>query len=443
MMRAAIGGSAGLMMHDPDGDALLVESRRSSGAEGKMRPISHARSLEAGGTPAYGAAFAGLRYARMSVSFVFFANGFVVASWVPHIPEVKERLGLGDSLLGVALFSTAVGSVLVLPFAGWSAGRFGSDATTRAAGLALCLLLPAPVVAPNLATLILALLLFGAANGMLDVSMNAQAVLVEDRYRRPILSSLHALYSTGGLAGASLAALAASVGIPAPAQTLGLTVVVVPLLLAVSRFLLHGEARGDDRGAVLAWPSRALLGLGALAFLALMAEGAMGDWAAVFLREYRSAGMDGAATGFAGFSLAMASGRFGGDWVRRRWGAPILLRVGGFAAGIGMAIALIAPGLVLSVLGFTLFGLGAANMIPVLFGAAGRTQGMTPGLGIAAVATTGYAGLLAGPPLIGMTAELVGLRLALVAILCSVLAVAVFAGVVRDKTANDRARGEP
>src|SRR5690348_10276906 len=166
----------------------------------------------------------------MSVSFAFFANGFVVASWLPHIPEVKERLALGDFLLGIALFSIAVGSVLVLPVAGWSAERFGSDATTRAAGLALCLLLPVPAVAPNLAALILGLLLFGAANGMLDVSMNAQGVLVEDRYGRPILSFLHALYSTGGFAGASLAALAAAAGIPTPAQTLGLTIFLGPLL---------------------------------------------------------------------------------------------------------------------------------------------------------------------------------------------------------------------
>src|SRR5207237_6521806 len=118
---------------------------------------------------------------------------------------------------------------------------------TRTAGLALCLLLPAPVVAPDLVTLILSLLLFGAANGMLDVSMNAQAVLIEDRYRRPILSSLHGLYSTGGLAGASLAAVAASLGLPAPAQTFGLTIVLMALLLAISRYLLHGEARGTDR----------------------------------------------------------------------------------------------------------------------------------------------------------------------------------------------------
>jgi len=396
-----------------------------------MWTISLVRSLWANDAVTHAAAMARLRHARISVSLVFFANGFVVASWLPHIPEVKERLALSDFWLGIALFAMAAGSVLVLPLAGWTAGRFGSDATTRAAGLALCLLLPLPVLAPNLGALMLALLLFGTANGMLDVAMNAQAVLVEDRYRRPILSSLHGLYSAGGLAGASLAALAASIGLPAKAQSLGLAIVVVPLLLAMTRFLLRDEARRAVRGPVLAWPSHALLGLGSLAFLALIAEGAMGDWAAVFLRQYRNAGIDGAATGFAGFSLAMAAGRFGGDWVRRRWGAPLLLRAGGLVAAFGMTVALTAPGLVLSVFGFVLFGLGLANMIPIVFGAAGRAPDAAPGAGIAAVATTGYAGLLSGPPLIGLIADFVGLRVALVTILCGVLAVAGFAGAVR------------
>ena len=369
----------------------------------------------------------------MSISFVFFANGFVVASWLPHIPEVKERLALGDFRLGVALFAMAVGSLMALPFAGWLAGRFGSHAATRSAGLALCLLLPAPVLAANLTTLTLALLLFGAANGMLDVAMNAQAVRVEDRYGRPILSSLHGLYSTGGLAGASLAALAASTGTTGSAHAISVIVVLAPLMLAASRYLLYDVAGKAERGAGRMWPSRSLMGLGALAFLALMAEGAIGDWAAVLLREYFNAGMDGAATGFAGFSLAMAIGRFTGDAARRRWGAPSLLRTGGLIAGFGMTVALIAPGLILSVLGLTLFGVGLANMIPVLFGAAGRTRGVSAGAGIAAVATAGYGGLLAGPPLIGTTAEFIGLRPAFVMLLLGVLAFAVFAGTVRDK----------
>jgi MFS family permease len=148
----------------------------------------------------------------------------------------------------------AAGSMTVPPFAGWFAGRFGSHIATTAAGSALCLLLPGPLLAPNLPILMMALLLFGAANGMLDVSMNAQAVLIEDRYRRPILSSLHGLYSAGGLAGASLAAVATSASIPADFQVLGLAIFLVPLLFGATRFLVHEELGGAAGNRVLAWP---------------------------------------------------------------------------------------------------------------------------------------------------------------------------------------------
>ena len=391
-----------------------------------------ARPLDPGLGAAYRVPSPTLWRARLSISFIFFANGFVVASWLPHVPEVKERLALGDFQLGIALFSMAAGSVLALPSAGWLAARFGSRIVVKGAGLALCLLLPAPVTAPGLPMLSLALLLFGAANGMLDVAMNAQTVQVEDRYLRPIFSSLHGLYSTGGMAGAGLAALAVWAGFSAAAHVLCVTGLLAPPLFAATRSLLHDEAGRAAENAVLAWPPRALLGLGALSFLALLAEGAIGDWAGVFLREYHGAGMDSVAAGFAGFSLTMAVGRFSGDWVHRRWAAATLLRAGGLIAGLGLAMALFVPGTMLAVTGFAIFGLGLANMVPILFGAAGRTKDIAAGLGIAAVATPGYGGLLGGPPLIGTIAELIGLRLALVAILLGVLVITASASLIRN-----------
>jgi len=277
----------------------------------------------------------------------------------------------------------------------------------------------------------LELLLLGAANATLDVAMNAQGVLIEDRYQRPIFASLHGLFSAGGLAGASLAGLAVSGGVAAPLHVLGFAASITMILPAATRSLLQDQAGKARANSVLARPSGALLGLGALALLALMAEGAIGDWAAVFLREVRGAGMDSAAIGLAGFSLAMAAGRFSGDWARRQWSAASLLRASGLVSALGMTIALTAPGLVGAIFGFTLFGLGLANMIPILFGAAARAKGVTAGFGIAAVATAAYGGFLAGPPLIGLTAELVGLQLGLVAILVAALAIAAFANLVR------------
>jgi MFS family permease len=184
-----------------------------------------------------------VQWARRSISFVFFVNGFLLASWLPHIPEVKERLALNDLQLGSALLAMAAGAVLALPFAGWLTAVLGSRLATRAACLALCLFLPAPVLVPTLPALMLALLLLGAANATLDVAMNAQGVLIEDRYPRPIFASLHGLFSAGGLAGASLAGLAVSGGVAAPLHVLGFAAFITMILGAgadtCQQFVFH------------------------------------------------------------------------------------------------------------------------------------------------------------------------------------------------------------
>jgi len=263
--------------------------------------------------------------------------------------------------------------------------------------------------------------------------------LVEDRYPRPIFSSLHGLYSTGGLAAASIAALAVWGGVPAAVQALGLTVIIAPVLLAASRALLRGEVASADRVGVLAWPSRALIGLGGAGVPGPDGRGCHGRLDRGLFARMRRSG-----NGRRCHRLRRLLSRGGDRPFQRRLGASTigavsLLRVGGVAAGLGMAIALTAPGLIPSVLGFTLFGLGLANMVPVLLGAAGRAQDVTAGLGIASVATAGDGGLLGGP-LIGFLAEITDLRVALITILVGVLAVAVFAGSVREN--RDGARGE-
>src|SRR5712692_5729120 len=155
--------------------------------------------------------------ARGAVSLCFFVNGVVFASWVPHIPDLKTRLGITDGGLGLVLLSTAVGAVLALPAAGWLIGRLGSRAVTSASALGLSAAVVLPVLAPTVTLSVAALGLFGACTGLLDVSMNAQAVIVEGKHDRPIMSSFHALFSLGGLVGAAGAALAMRAGLgPAP-----------------------------------------------------------------------------------------------------------------------------------------------------------------------------------------------------------------------------------
>ena len=362
--------------------------------------------------------------ARLAVAVVFFVNGVVLATWVPHIPAVKAAHAISDGELGLVLLCMAVGAMLALPVAGFLVGRLGSRLMTSAAAIALCVVLPLPLVAPHVALLGLTLVILGAANAMLDVSMNAQAVAVEARYGRAIMSSFHALFSLGGLVGAALAGGAMAAGMGDVSHVVVTAAACLAAVLVCLPLLLPSPAGSGRPGPVFVRPRGALLALGALAFCGLIAEGSMGDWSAVYLHDTLGSSPALASTGFAAFSLAMAAGRFTGDWLVGRHGAERVLRLSSTAAAVGLVGALLLGTPASGVVGFGLVGLGISNVIPILFSAAGRVPGTEPGVAIAAVATTGYFGFLVGPPVIGMVADVTGLRVALgiVAGLCGVIA---------------------
>lgn len=362
---------------------------------------------------------------RWAVSTIFFINGVVLASWVPHIPAVKMQHALSDGQLGLVLLSMAVGSVLTLPLAGVLVGRFGSRRMTRLAILMFCLMLPLPVLSPNVFLLCLSLVLFGAGNSTLDVSMNAQAVAVEQRYQRTIMSSFHGLFSLGGLVGAAIAGLTMSLNMMSLQHVVMMTVLSFVVATLAVHWLLPSEARQQETQPTFVKPTGVLLNLGSLAFLGLLAEGSMADWSAVYLRQALNTSSAVASIGFAAFSLMMAVGRFSGDALVNRFGPSALLRGSGLVAASGLGFGVLTGEPITAIVGFGLAGLGIANIIPVLFSAAGRVRGVPPGMTLAAVASTGYLGFLAGPPLIGLTAELTNLTvgLALISAGCTLIAV--------------------
>lgn len=350
-----------------------------------------------------------LTRSRFSVSAVFFLNGFVFASWVPHIPGVMERQGLSASQLGLVLLGMAVGALCALPLAGAVVNRFGSRPVTILCAIGYCLTLPGPVLAPTALLTTGALFVFGVLNATLDVAMNAQAAELERRYARAIMSSFHGWWSVGGLAGAALAGGILAAGVIPSAHAIMIAVVTAAAVALAARHLLPSAAGNGVAGPAIVVPTKALLGLGALTFLALLIEGAVADWSAVYLRRERQLDTGTAAFGFAAFSLAMAACRFGGDFLAHRFGPVVLLRGSALAATGGMVLALFGRDPISSIAGFGIAGLGIANLIPVLFSAAARSRPDDPGTGIAAVATTGYLGFLAGPPLIGFAAQHAGL----------------------------------
>jgi predicted MFS family arabinose efflux permease len=354
---------------------------------------------------------------------MFLLNGTVFASWVPHIPAVKARLALNDAQLGLLLLCIAAGSMASLAIAGWAVSRLGSRAVTVGAALGLALTLPLPLATASVTVTATTLVAFGAFNALLDVAMNAQAVEVQERYGRSIMSSFHGCFSLGGLCGAALGGGFIAAGVGDLRHPLAVAAAAVLCIGVASAALLRSPPTRAAREPVFVRPTGALLPLGLLALGALMVEGAMADWSALYLHDTLRATPQFAAAGFAVFSLAMALGRFGGDRLVDRYGPARLLRRSGLLAAAGLLIALTGSQAA-ALAGFGLLGLGMANAIPVLFTAAGRVQGAAPGRALAAVASAGYLGFLAGPPLIGFVAEAWTLTAALagLAMLCAALA---------------------
>ena len=371
-----------------------------------------------------------VRHARWATTAFFLLLGSVLGSWVARIPSVQNSLRLDDAQLGVALLSTSVGAILAMPATGWMIREWGNPRVMRIAAALLCASLPLLPLAPTMPVLMLSLLIFGIGFGLLDVSMNVQAVAVEERYGRPIMSTFHGVFSVGGLLGASFAGLVAGVGV-APFPHLLCVALVLLVLVAVAGKPLLAAGSGDDGVPVFAVPPRALLGIGVLSFCVLFGEGAVADWSAVYLENVLGSTPAIAATGYAASSLAMAGMRFTGDALTLRFGAVRLVRVGGLVAGLGMVAALLIGTIPAAVVGFACVGAGLAVAFPIALGAGGRTPGLASGTAIGAVATAGYTGLLVGPPLIGFVSDQAGLRagLTVVAVLCIVTAL--LAGTVR------------
>jgi predicted MFS family arabinose efflux permease len=353
--------------------------------------------------------------ARRATSTIFLVCGTATSTWAPMVPFAKTRLAVDDGTLGLILLALGGGSMAAMPVAGAAIHYWGSRPVIVVSAVTACAVLPLLAIAGTPLLLASFLFLFGAALGALDVSMNAQAIAVQDALRRPIMSGFHALFSVGGLVGAAGVSLLLRSGL-----TLRDTVVVMSVVLAAialvcrARLFADGSAAADTTLKVVARP-RVLL-LGALCFICFLAEGVVLDWSAVFLRDVRRVEASLAGMGYAAFSVAMVAGRLTGDWITHRLGAKRVLAFGASVAAAGFLLAATSPGVAGAIAGFILIGVGAANIVPVLFSASGRVPGVPPSLGLATVTTIGYAGLLLGPGLVGFVSDRTSLPFAFVVV---------------------------
>ena len=367
--------------------------------------------------------------ARVAITGIFALNGFLFGTLFSRLPAVRDRADLTHGQIGLLLLCSTVGLFVMQPVAGALSARLGSRPVVvlGAAGYSLGLVPVAFARSP--AVLAPAFVLIGMGSGILDVSMNVQGVAIEHSLRRPILASLHAAFSFGGLGGALVGSVAAAAHIGLEPHFVVVAALGIATALVAPRFLLGERAEGEER-RLWARPTRRLAALGALAFCVLLAEGAVNDWIALYFKEHLDSTGSVAAIALATFSLAEATGRLLGDRATLMFGASRLARRAALlsAAGFGLALAAGVP--LLAGIGVLATGLGIAVLFPLTLRAAAAQPGGS-GPAIAAVSSLGYIGFVVGPPLIGGLAELVSLRAGLLVVVVVCVAAAALGSHVR------------
>lgn len=352
---------------------------------------------------------------RIAVKIAFFVNGFILANWVSRLPRIQELYGADNGDIGLVLFSLSIGAVAAMPFAGWVIIKNGSRSISLLTASLYSAIVPLIPLMPNFAALIALYFCMGLVTGMFDVAMNAQAVMVEQEYKRPIMTSFHALFSLGMMLGAWSAALFTDVGLDLESHFLIVVGVSLAAVAWASGNLIHDkpDPSAHVEGPLFRLPNASLISIGVIAFCCMMGEGAMSEWSVNFMENIAHASKSLAPIALSAFATAMTLGRFFGDKARAEFGDRKMIILGGSLAFTGLSLTLLVPLPYVSIAGFFLVGLGLSTIVPIAYSIAGSTRELPSGVALAMVTTVGYSGFLIGPPVIGFIADAQTLRVAL------------------------------
>jgi len=370
---------------------------------------------------------------RLAVGALFFIQGICFASWASRIPAVQQRMGLSDTELGLVLFAIPVGLMISLPIAGWLVAKYGSRRVVLAGNVFYGLTLLGLGAAQNREQLIGAMLLFGLAGNLVNIAVNTQAVGVEALYGKSIMASFHGLWSLAGFAAAALGTVMIGQQVaPLPHFVAVVGLMVVGLLVCHRYVLPHDAPRPADQ-PLFVLPDKSLLLLGMLAFCSMICEGAMFDWSGVYFKKVVLAEKAWIGAGYVAFMSTMAGGRFISDWFVTRYGRKRTLQLSGLLTAGGLMLAVLLPQLPTAVAGCLLVGAGVSSVVPLVYGAAGRSKTMSAGVALASVSTVGFLGILLGPVLIGLVAGATSLRVSFSIIAVMGLCITGLAGRLREE----------
>lgn len=347
---------------------------------------------------------------RVALGAFFFFVGLCFASWAARIPDIQAKFDLSEGQLGTLLLFLPLGSVIGLPIAGWAVHQFGSRSVIMVGAVAYALTLPLIGLAPTIWLLLPVLILYGMLGNTMNISLNTQALNLEDQMGKNILASFHGLWSMAGFTGAGIGALMIYLGLT-PAQHYGVVMLISLIIIAsAQKFIIKEKAASADGGLVLKKPDALLLRISLIAFLGMMCEGCMFDWSGVYFKKVVNADPSLIALGYVAFMGTMASGRFITDKIAARFTKVAVIQVSGVLIFVGLSLAVIFPTVEIATFGFLLVGLGVASIIPLSYSIAGRSKLYAPSVALALVSTISFFGFLLGPPLIGFIADLFDLK---------------------------------
>lgn len=346
---------------------------------------------------------------RWAIAAFFFLAGLSFASWASRIPDIKAALHMSDAVLGGVLFALPAGSIVSLLLSGWLITKHGSKKTITVAAICYPIILIFIGNPSTIWQLVPFVFLYGLLGNICNISMNTQAVGVENLYGRSIMASFHGIWSLAGFTGAAIGTVAVSKNLSPFFHFCLVAGISILLILYIHRFTLPRDT-GHAGQSFFVKPDRILLQLGLIAFSCMICEGTMFDWSGVYFQKVVAAPKELTTLGYAAFMSTMAGGRFIGDYLVTRLGTQKVLQASGIVITVGLFTAVLFPDIVTATIGFLLVGIGVSSVIPLVYSAAGRSTSLSPGMALTAVSTIGFLGFLMGPPLIGFIAQAFSLR---------------------------------
>lgn len=373
-------------------------------------------------------------YSRIAISSYFYMLGFIFSSWASRIPQVKDKFQLNEAELGAVLFMLPLGALAALPFSGWLVHKLSSKWMSIVTALVYTVLLYLIATATTIFSLSVVLFGFGLMGNFGNISMNTQGISIQHQINKPILSSLHAMWSIGAFSAAAVSGWTMRMGYSTSIHFLIVSLMAAFIIIVGSFHLIPDEGLGDETSKVFVLPNRKMVLLGIICFCVAMSEGAMADWSSLYYRQIIHQLNTISTTGYTAFAMCMAAGRLAGDRLVQSFKHATVLKANGILILTGMTLSLSFDYPMTVMIGFALVGFGVSSVIPIVYMLAAKSKDMAPSAALAAVSSVGFTGFLVGPPLIGFIAHEIGLRMAL--IIVALLGAMIFLLSKKVKTVN-------